>query len=203
MSVTSSPEVDSHRKRALMMFPTLLVLSATWIGCGVGSTETLQVGDHPQPVIAVRLADVERGERSHAIESGGRLALKAEVSLSFKTGGVVESVSTDEGRRVRRGQLLAQLDLSEIEARSTQARAALGKAERDLARAQDLYDDGAATLEQVQNVRTALEVARSDLDIAEFNVYYSVIRAPASGWVLPASPRSWSTAITTCSRWTR
>ncbi len=79
---------------------------------------------------------------------------------------------------------MASLDLSEIEAEAGKARAALDKAWRDYTRAGNLYRDTVATLEQFQNARTALDVARSNRDIAEFNLEHSVIRAPADGKVL-------------------
>ncbi len=173
----------------LMGLLCLVVVASFVVACGREGAapveQTVEPGERSDSKsVPVRVAPVQRGERALLIESAGRIGLKVEVSLSFKTQGVVESVSIDEGQRVRRDQLLAQLDPEEIEARQTQARAALEKAERDLRRTEELYGDDAATLEQLQNARTALEVARSDRQIADFNVRYSEIRAPVSGWLL-------------------
>jgi RND family efflux transporter MFP subunit len=76
------------------------------------------------------------------------------------------------------------LNLSEISARYNNARNALQKAERDLERVSSLYRDRAATLEQFQNAGTAEEVARSNMEIARFNLDHSVIRAPYKGKIL-------------------
>ncbi|MCB0621482.1 MAG: biotin/lipoyl-binding protein, partial [Saprospiraceae bacterium] len=51
----------------------------------------------------------------------GRLASREESKLSFKTGGIVSRIHVREGQQVRRGQLLAELDLDEIEAQTQQA----------------------------------------------------------------------------------
>ncbi|MGI9544769.1 MAG: efflux RND transporter periplasmic adaptor subunit, partial [Cyclobacteriaceae bacterium] len=82
------------------------------------------------------------------------------------------------------GQLLGTLNLAEINAQVTQSKQAVDKAQRDLRRAQNLYEDTVVTLEQVENSQTAFEVARAGLRIARFNQNYARIVAPASGKIL-------------------
>jgi RND family efflux transporter MFP subunit len=123
-------------------------------------------------------------EISLPVRTSGKLAAVTESRLSFKTGGIVEDIHVDEGQDVRAGQLLAQLDLDEIEAQVAQARSAYGNAKRDYERAQRLYADSVVTLEQVQDAETGLEIARSAFEIASFNLEHSVIRAPNDGKIL-------------------
>ena len=132
----------------------------------------------------VRTAEVTQGVRALPISTSGRLAPKKQIQLSFKTGGLINKFYVDEGSRVKAGQLLARLDMSEIDAQVQQAQSAFDKADRDVARMEALYQDSVATLEQLQNTQTAREVAGSGLSIARFNRQYSEIRAPASGRVL-------------------
>ncbi|MGB3588302.1 MAG: efflux RND transporter periplasmic adaptor subunit [Tunicatimonas sp.] len=119
-----------------------------------------------------------------ALLASGVLASESEMNLSFKVGGIVETVLVREGQTVKRGQLLARLDLAEINAQVSQARNAFVKAERDLKRADNLYRDTVATLEQKQNAETAFEVAQADLEIAEFNQRYATVVAPVTGKIL-------------------
>ena len=161
----------------------MLLLAPFAAGCSAESNAAVS-DPASDSLVRVRVAEVERGQRTLTIDSAGRIASKAELSLSFKTSGIVQSITVDEGSRVSRGELLARLDLAEIEAQASQARAALEKAQRDLRRAEGLYTDEAVTLEQVENARTAVELAVSDLEIAEFNLRYSEIRSPANGWIL-------------------
>jgi RND family efflux transporter MFP subunit len=121
------------------------------------------------------------GDAVHAV---GILTPKDEARLSFKVGGVVESIRVEEGAPVKAGQLLAVLKQAEIEAAVEQSRQAAAKAERDLARGQSLYADGVATLEQVQDLGTAASVAAAARKSAEFNASYARIVAPAAGVVL-------------------
>ncbi len=118
------------------------------------------------------------------VRTSGKLSKKSEIKLSFKTGGIISSIHIKEGEIVKEGQVMARLNLMEIKAKTNQARLALKKAERDYIRVQNLYQDSVATLEQYQNMQTALEVARNQLDIAQFNLEYSIIKAPADGRVL-------------------
>lgn len=118
------------------------------------------------------------------IHSVGKVYSKAEAKLAFKTGGIIKNILVDEGQVVRKGQVLAVLNLSEIEATQNQAKLAYEKAERDYKRAKNLYNDSVATLEQLENAKTQLEYAKSTLEIANFNMEYSRIVAPENGKIL-------------------
>lgn len=134
--------------------------------------------------VNVFVQDISQERRALPIRSSGRLATKAEIKLSFKIGGFVDRVFVDEGRKVKQGARLARLNLSEIDAQVEQAQSGLDKATRDKDRAEGLYTDSVATLEQVQDARTAVEVAEANLKIASYNRKHSEIYAPANGRIL-------------------
>jgi multidrug efflux system membrane fusion protein len=134
--------------------------------------------------VYVEMAPVEHKEMSRPIHTHGRISSKKEIKLSFKIGGIIRKIYVDEGQAVKKGLLLARLDLSEIESQVQQARSAFEKAQRDLKRAKDLHKEKAMTLEQLQNVETAFQVAQSRLQAVEFNLRYSEIHAPSEGRIL-------------------
>ena len=134
--------------------------------------------------VRVKMVKVEQKEFSLPIHTSGKLSSKTETKLSFKIGGIIESILVDEGQRVQKGQLLARLNLSEINAQVNQARSGFEKAKRDLERIKKLYADAAATLEQVQDATTGLEIANSNLNVAEFNLRHAMIYAPSDGKIL-------------------
>ncbi len=143
-------------------------------------------GQEPERVAAdapipVRLLQISPTEESVPIEGGGTISAKEETRLSFKVGGLVQRMYADEGQAVRSGQELARLKTTEIDAQVMKARQARDKAVRDLGRIEGLYADSATTLENVQNLKTALAVAESDLEIAGFNQTYARITAPYAG----------------------
>lgn len=165
-------------KYLIPFFIFLLLLTA----CG-GEEETSTQSKTERP-IPVRLANVEREVVQLAIEASGIVASDTEAKPAFKTGGVISRMYVSEGARVKKGQLLASLDLTEINAQVTQAEQAVEKAKRDLGRAENLYADSVATLENVQDAKTGLSVAEENLRMAEFNRNFSEIRSPISGKVI-------------------
>jgi RND family efflux transporter MFP subunit len=118
------------------------------------------------------------------LRSVGILGPRDEFRLSFKVGGVVDEITVDAGDRVRRGQQLAVIEQAEVGAAVAQAAEAAEKARRDLERGRQLRADEVATEEQVQDLTTAYNVARSSLDAARFNARFARIEAPADGVVL-------------------
>jgi membrane fusion protein, multidrug efflux system len=132
----------------------------------------------------VRLAMASEGPAQPPLEATGVVAARDELRLSFKAGGVVQRVSVREGETVRKGQLLAQLDPTEISAQVEQARQLADKAERDLTRGIALQADQVIPLEQLQNLQTQADVARSQLQAARFNHQFTSISAPSGGVVL-------------------
>ena len=143
----------------------------------------------PKPVIdesaiAVKLAVVKEGSYSRPIISSGLISTEIESRLSFKTGGVISRIYVTEGQSVSAGQVLATLDLTEINAQEAQAKNSFEKTKRDLERSKRLYADSAATLEQIQNSQTAYNVADEFLRIVSFNKRYATIQATASGKVI-------------------
>lgn len=134
--------------------------------------------------IHVKYLIIKKNIVNNSIRTSGKLTSSLEYRLSFKTGGIINKIIVKEGENVRKGQLLAQLELSEIQSKVKQAQLSVNKSERDYQRAKNLYQDSVVTLELFQNATTALEVARSDLRIAEFNLKHSNIFAPANGLIL-------------------
>jgi len=97
---------------------------------------------------------------------------------------VIERIYVEEGQPVHKGQLLATINLTEINAMAEQAREGVDKAQRDYDRTKNLYRDTVASLEQFQNVTTGLNVAKQQYDMARFNQSYAEIRATNDGRIV-------------------
>ena len=160
----------------LLMAAMAVVLAA----CNGGS-QAAQVTDD---AIAVKVQPVTTTRYAPVLKYSGTMASTAEARLSFKIGGIISKIYVKEGDQVVRGQLLATLDLTEINAQVQQASQGVEKVQRDVNRVKNLYNDTVATLEQVQNATTQLQVAEESLHIARFNQQYAQIRATESGIIL-------------------
>ena len=134
--------------------------------------------------IPVRTVVVGQESLVIPIHASGLVRSLQEARPAFKTGGVIKRIFAEEGDAVLKGQLLATLNLTEINSQVTQAREAVDKARRHLQRVRNLFADSVATLEQVQNATTGLRMAEEGLTIATFNQHYSEVRAPIDGKVI-------------------
>ena len=85
----------------------------------------------PVPVIAVKKVEVQG-----TVHGPGTVQSRVPVTVSAKITGILEKLFADQGERVKKGQLLAELDAIELRAREMAAQAAKNRAQRDMARAQ-------------------------------------------------------------------
>jgi RND family efflux transporter MFP subunit len=177
MSYILSTKTNHVMKVFLPMSLALILLS-----CGGESTEKKQINRSNS--IPVTIAAIDAATGINTIHASGFITTENEVRLSFKIGGVIDQVSVQEGQQVRKGQLLASLNSTEINAQVKQVQLAVDKAQRDYQRAYNLYKDSVATLEQVQNSKTGLDIARENLEQALFNRKYANIYAPADGFII-------------------
>lgn len=134
--------------------------------------------------IPVKIISSAALTQSQAVETSGLLASENEARLSFKVGGIIREVLVKEGDHVRRGQVLATLNTTEIGAQMGQAEENFLKAKRDAQRVQNLYRDSVATKEQLENTQSALVLAEKQLDIVKFNLSQSKIISTTDGVVI-------------------
>jgi RND family efflux transporter MFP subunit len=135
-------------------------------------------------IIPVKTIPLKQFNSAAVVAVSGQFTTDDEVMLSFKTTGIINEMYVKEGDVIKKGQLLATLNLTEIDASLQQARLAYEKANRDHQRLINLYNDSVATLEQVQNAKTTLDLAVQQLNTMLFNRRYSEIRAGTNGFVL-------------------
>ena len=164
-----------------------LLLILPFLSCQKGNEEKIakaEVSDTPSTAFYVRTVPIVQSKLGEVIHVTGMIQSETDAKPSFKTGGVISNTYVKEGDAVSKGKLLAKLNMTEIDAQATQAQFALDKALRDQQRVQNLYTDSVATLEQLQNASTAVDIAKKTLQIAQFNVAYSEVRSPIDGKVV-------------------
>ena len=128
-----------------------------------------------------KLAKVERGDLAKSVVATGKVEPITKVEIKSKASGIVKKLYVDYGDRVKKGQLLAQLDKVEIEAQVDQSKAALQAAEANLASSQADWQRAQVDAEgpDVPLLKRAYEralgmakdgvVSQSDLDDAHKN----------------------------------
>src|SRR2546426_2700624 len=120
------------------------ILGITVLASGCGAKAATR-----QPRVPVTVARVERRTVPFELVSTGTVEAIHSASVGSQVGGTVTSLAIREGREVRAGQLLIQLDTRPFRAELDQARGALGRdraqwesARADAERAKTLFDQG-------------------------------------------------------------
>lgn len=160
--------------------PILALIGILAQACGSSDASTAP----DAKAVPVRTITLARTERQQQVHVSGLFSTDDESVLSFKTGGIIRSILVKEGDRVKAGQLLATVDLTEIGSQVKQAELGLEKATRDFQRAENLHRDSVVSLEQLQNARTGKDLAQQQYTMAQFNSRYAQIHATADGYVL-------------------
>jgi RND family efflux transporter MFP subunit len=163
-------------KNTLLLLPFSLLL----FSCGSKPAATTTVSD----TIPVKIMPLEKQGTAVTINASGQFTTDDEVYLSFKTNGIISSILVKEGDKVHKGQLLATLNLTEINAQVQKDQLAFEKAQRDYQRIVRLHNDSVATQEQLENSKTTMDQARQQLSTTQFNRSFSAIHATQDGYVL-------------------
>lgn len=180
----------SHKARALpmtgrrLLLPLLLCLAALPLaGCGDDKAEAdapAQAASAPAPV-AVGVAVVEPSVMRDVLTLPGDTEASEDVVLSAECGGRVEWVGPKEGERVRKGQLIAKIDLSALDAALRKARASYELAREQAERRKTLYEQQFISLEELDKAETELRLAKSSLDEAQVAYDQGLVHSPIDG----------------------
>ncbi len=87
-----------------------------------------------------KLQKVEKGDLAKSVVATGKVTPITKVEVKSKASGIVKKLLVDAGDKVKKGQLLAQLDKEEIEAQVEQSRAAAQAAEASLVSSEADYE---------------------------------------------------------------
>lgn len=153
--------------KTAISFLMLSVLMAALSGCGGSQTRAQnasEAGSEPHAV-SVEVTPALRGDLVIRVPIPGIVTAGAQVDLAFKAGGKVIEVTVKPGDRVKKGQVLARLDQSDILAQAAQAEAAVEAARANLASAQK-----GPRPEEIDQIKAHVEAARAASDAAQRNL---------------------------------
>jgi membrane fusion protein, multidrug efflux system len=103
--------------------------------------------------------------------------------LSPRINGVVTDVLVDDNQLVHEGDVLVKLDPSDYVALQAAAKANLDVAQSNLDRLQPLIATHAVAPEDVDKARSTRDVDLAQFALAQLQIQYSTIKAPATGYI--------------------
>jgi RND family efflux transporter MFP subunit len=123
--------------------------------------------------------------QSHAAfeEAVGTVRSKQRALVEAKVSGRILEYSASPGAMVSSGDVLARLDVQELQAKVDQARAMLDQAKRDFDRQKLLIAGNATTRQEFDAADARLKVAMAGLSEVETMVSYAKVTAPFDGIV--------------------
>lgn len=122
----------------------LLVMVACSIGADGASSSSATPTPLPTPIIPEKpIYPVQRGQVVKTLEFIGRVSPVQEQDLFFKSDGFVSSVNVARGDQIQAGDLLAELEIGELQNRLAQQQVALETAEVQLSKAEQSIADQA------------------------------------------------------------
>ena len=154
--------MNRRLKRSLLL-RAILLLSVSLIGfaCGKNKDAGKATATNTQPPTVV-VAQVEQRTVPIYSEFVGQTEASQTVEVRARAQGMLEKIFFKEGTVVRKGQVLFQIQKNEYQAKVLSAKAALAKAEADLAQARERVDVIQAEA-KLAEANTTHSLARSDL----------------------------------------
>lgn len=181
-------------KKWLIPVILLLGISVVWRS-GVLAGNKNQVS--PELAQSVKAVTVQYIDKVPSLEFNGTLEGQTTATISAKIAGRIEQVLVQEGQPVKAGDPLVQLESVELANSVRQAGDTVRKAQanyelalNDFNRYQTLYDKGAVSEQQLDNVKAKLKTAEADLSSATANhssarqqYSYGAVNSPIDGVV--------------------
>lgn len=126
-------------------------------------------------IAAISAPYIANEEVVGTVRSKLRSVVEAKVS-----GRILEYLATP-GTLVKSGDLLARLDVQEIQAKVDQAKAMLDQAQRDFERQKTLVDSKATSRQEYDAANAHLKMTEAGLSEAETMMSYAIVTAPFDG----------------------
>ncbi len=113
----------------------------------------------------------------------GRIDAVNRAELSFRVPGKVVAIKFNEGDRVKKSQILAQLDATDYRITLKDRQASFDSAKNDFERAKDLVEKGHISRRDFDKLEATFKSASAALEQAQQNLRYTDLRAPFDGVV--------------------
>jgi membrane fusion protein (multidrug efflux system) len=148
---------------------------ATMIGFG---REQAERGPPPE-AIGVATATLLPWETT--IEAVGSLSSERGVSISAEVPGVVSKILFESGQRVKKGDVVVELDASVERAQLQSALASQKLAKTEAKRSRSLEDLGAISRQELDQSEATLDTTQADVEALRAQIERKIVRAPFTG----------------------
>jgi HlyD family secretion protein len=137
----------------------------------------------PRTVEAVTASLLTEGQATTVLTATGYVEAERKADLSPKITSRITELNVTEGTRVKKGDIVARLDHTDLDAQLAEKRAAWVNAKAELERQRSLHAEGLAPKSSLDAAVAAEATTRAAVRYVEALLDYTVIRAPFAGVV--------------------
>ena len=131
----------------------------------------------------VNVEIVESGDFEKKAQYTGTAKPIKETKVSARIDGYIDELYVYPGDRVEKGQLLLQIETSELKPKLKKFKANFNFWKQELKRDKELFDAGAIGASQFERTKRKLDVAKAEYRLIETQIGYARVVAPHSGYI--------------------
>lgn len=133
------------------------------------------------PAQPVEVMNIMRRDLSESLPVVGSLAPNESATIRPEMSGLIRSIHFEEGKLIKKGELLMTIDDSELRAQLAQSQARFELAQLNLTRAQNLRETQSNTQADMDRARSEFAAAKADLALLRIRLERTEVKAPFDG----------------------
>jgi HlyD family secretion protein len=179
----------------------IIIITGTILVIAIGVVFFVQRAGVSKQETELKFDVLSRGDIKNTVASTGTLSAVGTVAVGSQISGTVDKMLVDYNDKVKKGQLLAVVDKTMLEASVRDAEASVAKSQAQLNQAQTDYQRNEKLFQEgyiseltllskkteVETATAALQSAEAALKRAQTNLNYADIRSPITGTVIERS----------------
>ena len=159
----------------------LLLAAVLVVAAGAAAYVLAGRGLRPVKVEVVTAAVVTQGQATTVLTASGYVEAERKADLSPKITSRITQLNVTEGTHVRKDDVIARLDSTDLDAQLAEAKANWVNAQAELERQKNLYDQGLAPKSTLDAAVASEAATRARVHYVEALLDYTIIRAPFTG----------------------
>jgi HlyD family secretion protein len=159
----------------------LLLGSVMVVAAGLAAYLLAGRGLRPKKVEVVTASVVSEGQATTVLSATGYVEAERKADLSPKITSRITDLNVTEGTRVKKGDIIARLDSTDLDAQLAEAKANWVNADAEHKRQKNIFDQGLTTRSALDAAVANEAATRARVRYVEALLDYTVIRAPFTG----------------------